>query len=284
MRTVKEVAALAGVSVRTLHYYDEIGLLAPTATTEAGYRLYDDDALERLQQILYFREFDFPLETVKSILDNPALDRETVWRAQKRMLEQKAARLRRQIDGIDGILKGENRMDFAVFDRAELEAFYAAQLAALSPQARRALEACEGGEQGAHDEFMRQAASRDAQQQYAKIAEWYGGRENMREAALHPYGEDISRAMGKRIDAALERLAQRRGEDVGSFAVREVVGELDYLYRMLFRIRDARDLMLAMARDFLADTGAARMDERFGCGTAAFFSKAFRAFYREDGE
>ena len=65
MRTVKEVSKLTGVSVRTLHYYDAIGLLKPTKVTEAGYRMYDDAALSRLQNILLFRELQFPLKEIK---------------------------------------------------------------------------------------------------------------------------------------------------------------------------------------------------------------------------
>ena len=68
MRTVKEVSNLTGISVRTLHYYDEIGLLKPSVLTEAGYRLYDDKALETLQQILFFREFDIPLKEIKAVM------------------------------------------------------------------------------------------------------------------------------------------------------------------------------------------------------------------------
>ena len=75
MRTVKEIAELTGISARTLHYYDEIGLLAPTSKTEAGYRLYDDKALETLQQILFFREFDIPLKEIKAIIDSSDFDR-----------------------------------------------------------------------------------------------------------------------------------------------------------------------------------------------------------------
>lgn len=74
MRTLKEVAALTGVSVRTLHYYDEIGLLKPATATAAGYRLYDESNLARLQQILYFREFDMPLREIRAILTNSAFD------------------------------------------------------------------------------------------------------------------------------------------------------------------------------------------------------------------
>lgn len=71
MRTVKEISDIAGISVRTLHYYDEIGLLKPTEISEAGYRLYDDKALEILQQILFFREFDIPLKEIKAVIENP---------------------------------------------------------------------------------------------------------------------------------------------------------------------------------------------------------------------
>ena len=72
--TIHEVSKLAGVSVRTLHHYDAIGLLPPTALTEAGYRLYDDTALARLQFILLFRELEFPLKDIKRILDDPTFD------------------------------------------------------------------------------------------------------------------------------------------------------------------------------------------------------------------
>ena len=77
MMTIHEVSQLAGVSVRTLHHYDAIGLLPPTALTEAGYRLYDDTALPRLQSILLIRELEFPLKDIKPILDGPNFDQAT---------------------------------------------------------------------------------------------------------------------------------------------------------------------------------------------------------------
>ena len=86
MRTVKEISDLTGISVRTLHYYDEIGLLAPTEKSDAGYRLYDDKALETLQQILLFREFDIPLKEIKAVIENPALDRNHILLMQRKML------------------------------------------------------------------------------------------------------------------------------------------------------------------------------------------------------
>ena len=87
MRTVKEVSRLTGVSVRTLHHYDAIGLLKPTEVTRAGYRLYDDTALSRLQSILLFRELQFPLKEIKAILDSPDFDPEEALTQQIKLLE-----------------------------------------------------------------------------------------------------------------------------------------------------------------------------------------------------
>ena len=120
MMTVKELSKLTGISARTLHYYDEIGLFAPTTKSEAGYRLYDDKALETLQQILFFREFDIPLKEIKAVMENPALDRNQILKMQKKMLTAKKEHLERLIAGIDDILKGDKQMDFAIFSQEEI--------------------------------------------------------------------------------------------------------------------------------------------------------------------
>lgn len=86
MMTIKEMSELTGVSARALRYYDEIGLFHPNGRSEAGYRLYDEKELEVLRQILYFRELDIPLRTIKEIIENPALDRKSILQTQKKML------------------------------------------------------------------------------------------------------------------------------------------------------------------------------------------------------
>ena len=87
MKTVKQMSQVSGISVRTLHHYDAIGLLKPTRVTEAGYRLYDDAALERLQSILLFRELQFPLKEIGRILDTPGFDRQAALNDQIHLLE-----------------------------------------------------------------------------------------------------------------------------------------------------------------------------------------------------
>ena len=127
MRTVNEVSKLTGVSIRTLHYYDEIGLLSPTLITEAGYRLYDDTALERLQHIMLFRELQFPLKDIGDILNASNFDRNRALEQQIQLLTLKKEHIENLITfarGIQGI--GVKNMDFSAFDAKKLDE-YAAQ-------------------------------------------------------------------------------------------------------------------------------------------------------------
>ncbi|MDO3411957.1 MerR family transcriptional regulator [Saccharibacillus sp. CPCC 101409] len=97
---VKEVSKLAGVSVRTLHHYDEIGLLKPAQVGESGYRFYSEEDLERLQQILFFRELGFGLKEIKRMMDSPSFDRIEALELQRRMLEEKLEQTRSMIENI----------------------------------------------------------------------------------------------------------------------------------------------------------------------------------------
>ncbi len=124
MKTVKEISRLTGISVRTLHYYDEINLLKPTQITDAGYRLYDDTALERLHSILLFKELQFPLKEIKAILDNPNFDQQTALKEQISFLELQKKRLDKIISSARNMLmKGAENMSFSAFDKTELEQY-----------------------------------------------------------------------------------------------------------------------------------------------------------------
>ena len=126
MMTIHEVSKLAGVSVRTLHHYDTIGLLPPTARTEAGYRLYDDTALARLQSILLFRELEFPLKDIKHILDDPNFDQTAALADQIKLLELRQEQLRQLIALARETLEtGVTPMQFDAFDKTEQEKFAA---------------------------------------------------------------------------------------------------------------------------------------------------------------
>lgn len=126
MKTVKEVSRLTGVSVRTLHHYDDIGLLKPAKVTDAGYRLYDEDSLKRLQSILLFRELEFPLKEIRMILESPDFDEREAIEKQVGMLELK----RRHLDDLISFAReimttGVRKMDFSVFDETKLKEYQA---------------------------------------------------------------------------------------------------------------------------------------------------------------
>lgn len=119
MKSISQVAQLTGVSIRTLQYYDEIGLLKPSALTESGYRLYDDDALRTLQQILFFKELGFQLKEIDEILKDPDFDRIAAFRKQKELFLLKRRRMDRLIQLLDRLEKGEQDMSFKEFDMTD---------------------------------------------------------------------------------------------------------------------------------------------------------------------
>ena len=127
MMTVHEVSKLTGVSIRTLQYYDKIGLLKPSAYSEAGYRLYDDTSLEKLQQILLFRELEFPLGEIKNIINSPAFDRSKALTQQIELLKLKKEHIENLIDLAVGIkAMGVKELKFGAFDTRKIDE-YAAQ-------------------------------------------------------------------------------------------------------------------------------------------------------------
>ena len=124
MKTVNQVSKLAGVSIRTLHYYDKIGLLCPSSATEAGYRLYGDTDLERLQQILLFRELEFPLKEIKRILQSRDFDKKEALRQQIELLQLKKEHLENLIRFAGKLQEtGDAAMNFDAFDTKEIDEY-----------------------------------------------------------------------------------------------------------------------------------------------------------------
>ena len=169
MMTVNEVSKRTGVSIRTVQYYDRIGLLRPACRTEAGYRLYDDAALERLQQILLFRELEFPLKDIRKIMENPAFDREKALEQQIALLTLKKQHLEDLIDLARKIQStGGNIMDFTAFDTKKIKEY--------TEQAKK-----EWGETPEYKEFEEKAAYkttkevRDISKQLMDIVAAFGG-------------------------------------------------------------------------------------------------------------
>lgn len=121
MKTVKEVSNLTGVSVRTLHYYDEIGLLKPSEVNESGYRMYDDSSIDILRNILLFKEIGFSLNDIKKIIHDPNFDRKSLLKRHKKLLIMKRNQINDLIWLLDKMIEGEKYMSLNDFRNNEIE-------------------------------------------------------------------------------------------------------------------------------------------------------------------
>lgn len=283
MMTVKEISGITGISVRTLHYYDEIGLLAPTSKTESGYRLYDDKALETLRQILFFREFDISLKDIKAILTNPKLDEKQILQMQRQMLTAKKERLERLIAGIDNILKGENTMDFEIFSKKEIEDMYTSMAANMTDAQRNVFIDQYGSMEAFRKHFLTTACGEQAQKNFRKVVEWYGSKEAALEASRHPGNTELFPAWQHRLEAVFKKLATKKDCDVTSFEVKELIGEYDFISKQLYHMEDVSKMMLELAELYRTnDQIQATQDSIYGDGTTEFFGRAIEAFYRRN--
>jgi DNA-binding transcriptional MerR regulator len=284
MKTVKEVSQLTGISVRTFHYYDEIGLFKPTKVTEAGYRLYDDEAIDKLGQILVFRELDLPLADIKLIMDNPDLDHNSVLAKQREMLLLKKQRLERIIANLDGMLRGDHEMNFTVFDEAELQAMFSDMLQNMNESQKQIFIDHYGSIEAWEQHMIEGAFDEKIQKNYAKVVEWYGSKDAVKESLKNPPKSEVFAAYQKRIGDIQKKLADMRGADVNSFAVRQLIGEYDFVAKQLYQVKDAKPLLMDIAREYRENEDLAKgMDSVYGSGSAKYMGDAIEAFYTRPG-
>lgn len=239
--TVGETARLTGVSVRTLHYYDEIGLLRPSGASEGGYRLYDEGCLARLQQILFFREIDLPLEEIGRILNSPAFDSRIAMERHRELLAMKAARLEQLIGLVDNILKGEMEMDFKPFDASALE------------QAKA--------------QYEQEARERWGDTQaYAQS-----------EAKTRAYGKADWEEIAAQAEELYRSLAACMGDGPASPRAQKLVGQWQaHITRYYYGCTD--DMLAGLGALYVADERFTRHIDRFAPGLAAFLGDAIRVY------
>ncbi|MBP3453986.1 MAG: MerR family transcriptional regulator [Clostridia bacterium] len=241
MLTISQVTELTGVSQRTLHYYDEINLLKPTQTTEAGYRLYDNAALERLQHVLLFKELGFPLRDIARLLDDPAFDRTKALEQHLQLLQLKKQHLENLIDLTRWLcLMGTNHLDFTGFDNKQIDE-YAAQAKATYGKT----EAYKEYEQ----RFLTQDSARQAQT-----------------------GQDFM--------ALLSRFGAHLGEAPESPEVQALVAELQaYITEHFYTCTDQILASFANLYDG-GGSFTQNIDKAGGSGTAALAAQAIRHYTR----
>lgn len=290
MRTVKQVAALTGVSVRTLQYYDEIGLLRPTRVTEAGYRYYDEQALAALQQVLFFRELDFPLKQIKAIMQAPDFDKIEAFKKQSALLTAKRDRLNRLLALLGRLAKGETCMEFESFDLSE----YVQALEQFKRDNEEAVRKHFGSIE-AFDDLIQRA--RDHEESIAQSAvQYYGSVEEYVQAmkrSLTHFSENMEkmqRIQEKGYVAQNQRLMEQLTADVTKDPrcpeIQDIVAQMDHLL-------EAEDTpVLEMGAHFrkrqiegyLYDQAIVKqVDARYGPGAARFIGLAMQRYFENQG-
>lgn len=282
LRTVKEISDLTGISVRTLHYYDEIGLLNPTDKSDAGYRLYDDKALETLQQILFFREFDIPLKEIRAIMCNPTLDRNKILQMQREMLMVKKERMERLIASIDDILKGENKMDFAIFTKTEIEELCQTTLDHMPDSMKESIIQEFGGTEQWKKHYIERCSKEDMQKGYQKMVAWYGDKDSALKVMNTPPSKEVGEAFAKRVEMIEKKLSEHQQYPVDSFEVKQIIGEYGFVMKQFSQVKHEAGIMLSIATNYLDERAKAILNEKYGEGSAEFFACAIEAFYMKE--
>ena len=277
MKTVKDVSEITGVSIRTLRYYDEIGLLKPTGLTEAGYRLYDNKALEKLQEIMFFRELEIPLMDIKKIMDNPDYDKEQALSAQKSLLEQKRNRLNGIIELITDVMKGVNTMSFGAFSNEEIQKMVDHTLACMSKE-NLDEQVEKFGSKEKYREYL--IAGFANEQAVADLLRWYGSKEKAMEAVLQSTGNtgEIRQEQDENDKIYKQFMAAKEADsmDMAHSAV-EMLAEN---YKAMFALDNARNILLDLAKEYLQGEKLAEVtDSQYGKGCSEYIARAIMHYY-----
>ncbi len=239
---IKEFADFTGVSVRTLHYYDEIGLLRPAIVDkQTGYRFYDEQSLERMQEILFYRELDFSLKSICTILSAPDYDKEKALKEQKRLLLLKKERLTRIIEALENHQKGEVLMK--AFDNSEFEA------------TRKAYEL----------EAKEKWGQTESYAEYEKKAKGYS--------------KEKQDELVKGLDAIFWEFAtcMKSGADAGAADAQALVKKLqDYITGNYYTC--TKTILAGLGKMYVADERFRKNIDKHGEGTAEFVSEAIEIF------
>lgn len=277
MKTVKDISKITGVSIRTLRYYDEIGLLKPTQFTDAGYRLYDTKALETLQEIMFFRELEIPLADIKKIMENPQLDREQILLTQKSLLERKRNRLNGLIALITDVMKGVNTMSFEAFNNEDIQKIINHTLECM-PKETLDKQVQTYGSMEAYREYL--ASGFENEQTVTDLLNWYGSKEKAMAAVMQASGITDELKREQEEIAEVYRRFMTAKETNNDKLAQSAVEQLAGCYKKLFVLDNARAILLDLAKEYLQNEKLAKItDSQHGTGCSEYVAHAIRQYY-----
>lgn len=288
MRTVKQVSDLTGISVRMLHYYDEIGLLKPSEVTDAGYRLYDDVALMTLQQILFYKELDIPLKEVKEIMYSPHYNKMQALENQKKLLILKCNRLNDLVELINKTLKGENAMSFKEFNMSE---YFNALEEFKKEHKDKIMKAY--GSMDKYNEFIERCKSKEAE--IAKMAiKKYGSIEKYVKAMKKNYNsnaftlaeqydefkKDCLEDKHPKLKELFKKIVSDLGKDPSSKEIQKIAEEIKNTAKRdyeIFKMEWGDDHWYTMVQIYLVFPDWIKaVDEKYGTGSSKFIGEALK--------
>ena len=284
MMTVKQVSSITGISVRTLQFYDEIDLFKPTEITSAGYRLYDEKALEVLQQILFFKELDFTLKEIKVIMENPKFDMITTFENQRELIQIKRDRLNALLELLDKLIKGEKCMNFKDFNMDEyfriLTEFKETHTDGIIKQF---------GSVENFDEMISEMKSNEnkiadmATKQYGSIEKYTKAMESNLQNFISN-GSTIDQAevfnLIKKSDDITKKLTENLSKDVTSLDIQELVGELISFTNKINNGIDMGDNYWSItSENYISNPTFIEInDKKYGDGASKFIGLALKAY------
>lgn len=239
--SISETAKLTQITVRTLHYYDEIGLLSPSMISETGYRYYDELALERLQQILFYRELDFTLKEIAEIMNASNYKKEDALKRQRDLLKLKRKRLDKLINLLDANLKGDNTMSFKEFDMSAIEE-------AKSKYAK---------------EVKEKWGNTEAYSQYEKMTKHYSNKD----------WQDIV----KKSDERLKEFSAFVSKSPESKEVQDLVEKWRTFITESF-YDCTKEILAGLGEMYVLDERFKKNIDKFGEGTAEFMNQAIKVY------
>ncbi len=285
MRTISQVAELTGISTRTLQYYDEIELLKPSELTESGYRLYDE-ALQKLQQILFFKELGFKLKEIKEILQKPDFDRIKAFKRQRELLLLKRNRTDRLIQLLSRLEKGEQCMSFKEFDLSDYITVLEDFKNNSTDDVIKHWESIEN-----FDMFIQKI--KDDEAEVAKLAiRQFGSIENYTEAMKHnlehfselmetQFTEEVKETR-KQSDILYGRLTADLSEDVSSPKIQSIVHELlQLIQKNSTSVSIDKPYINVLIDTYSNDYIKSITDSKYGRGSSDYIVRAFR-YYSEN--
>lgn len=277
MRTVKEVSQLAGISIRTLRYYDEIGLLKPARISENQYRLYDDKALEKLQEIMFFKEMDIPLETIKKLLENPELDRKEILLFQKALLERKRNRLNGIIELIEDVREGVNTMSFEAFSEEDIVRIVEHTIEKIKPEQLQDFTQKYGSIENFSSALKEELKDAEIE---ANLIKLYGGKDKAVAASLSATGsmEEMQKFQQETDETYKMFAAAMVNED--NELKEAAIKKLAESNKKMWHIENARYFLLQLADQIEKnELLSVATDKQYGMGVALYIVRAIREHY-----